>query len=199
MIQSPFNILQQEQSIESRIVVALERISEAFRVLLWQESKENSLSPIQIQLLIFLLFHSQERCRVSNLAAEFNMTKATISDSIRVLLQKGLIEKITDETDTRSFWIVLTEKGRAIAQKSATFTASIEQPLHQFSVVQKEILLTSLLELIEKLNKAGIITAQRMCLSCRFYKKDSHFCGLMERPLAPMELKVDCPEHQRVQ
>ena len=38
---SSFNLDDQNQKIESRIVVALERISEAFRVLLWNESKDN--------------------------------------------------------------------------------------------------------------------------------------------------------------
>ena len=57
MKKSSFHLTEQNQKIESRIVVALERISESFRVLLWNESKENSLSPIQIQILIFIYFH----------------------------------------------------------------------------------------------------------------------------------------------
>jgi hypothetical protein len=73
-MKSPFDLNQQNKKVESKIVVALERISEAFRVLLWNESKENALSPIQIQILIFLLFHSDEMCKVSYLAQEFNMT-----------------------------------------------------------------------------------------------------------------------------
>ena len=55
-MKSSFDLKRQSTKIESKIVVALERISEAFRVLLWNESKENSLSPIQIQLLIFFTF-----------------------------------------------------------------------------------------------------------------------------------------------
>ena len=90
---SSFHLTEQNQKIESRIVVALERISESFRVLLWNESKENSLSPIQIQLLIFIQFHAQEKCKVGYLADEFNMTKATISDAIKSLEQKELITK----------------------------------------------------------------------------------------------------------
>src|SRR5690606_40334744 len=96
---SSFNLNEQNQKIESHIVVALERISEAFRVLLWNESKENSLSPIQIQILIFIHFHSLEKCKVGYLADEFNMTKATISDSVKVLLAKELVFKITDRSE----------------------------------------------------------------------------------------------------
>ncbi|KXK41291.1 MAG: transcriptional regulator [Bacteroidetes bacterium OLB11] len=101
---SSFNLSTQNQKVESRIVVALERISEAFRVLLWNESKENSLSPIQIQILIFLYFHSLEKCKIGYLASEFNMTKATISDSVKVLFTKNLVTKEINHLDSRSFF-----------------------------------------------------------------------------------------------
>ena len=112
-----FNLNEQNQKVESRIVVALERISEAFRVLLWNESKENSLSPIQIQILIFISFHSSEKCKVGYLADEFNMTKATISDSVRVLLSKALVTKETDPSDTRSYSLLLTDEGKKLLKK----------------------------------------------------------------------------------
>ncbi|WP_332911571.1 MarR family winged helix-turn-helix transcriptional regulator [Algoriphagus boritolerans] len=117
MKHSTFNLNEQNQKIESRIVVALERISEAFRVLLWNESKENSLSPIQIQILIFIHFHDLEKCKVGYLADEFNMTKATISDSVRVLLSKELVTKETDPIDTRSYTLSLTDEGKKSSQK----------------------------------------------------------------------------------
>src|SRR5690554_5951150 len=119
MKHSSFHLTEQNQKIESRIVVALERISEAFRVLLWNESKENSLSPIQIQILIFIYFHSTEKCKVGYLADEFNMTKATISDSVKVLLSKELLTKETDPIDTRSFSLLLTNEGKKIAKKAS--------------------------------------------------------------------------------
>lgn len=87
MKRSAFNLAHQNTSVESKIIASLERVSQAFRVLLWNESKEFSLSPIQVQVLIFLLFHSSEKRKVSYLADEFNMTKATISDTIKSLEQ----------------------------------------------------------------------------------------------------------------
>ena len=128
-MKSAFDLNRQNKKVESKIVVALERISEAYRVLLWNESKENALSPIQIQILIFLLFHSEEQCKVSYLAQEFNMSKATISDSVKLLLQKGLIQKFDDTIDTRSYVIGLTDEGKQTAEKSANFAFAIEKPL----------------------------------------------------------------------
>ncbi|MDP2541929.1 MarR family transcriptional regulator [Tenacibaculum discolor] len=197
-MKSPFDLNQQNTKIESKIVVALERISEAFRVLLWSESKENSLSPIQIQILIFLLFHSEEKCKVSYLAEEFNMTKATISDSIRVLLKKELVQKFNNPSDTRSYIIGLTSQGKQIAEKSANFTLNIEQPLSSLPEDQKKDILAGLLKVIYQLNKAGVITIQRMCFTCSYYQNENneHFCKLLQSKLASKELRIDCPEHE---
>jgi len=198
---SSFKLNEQNQKIESRIVVALERISEAFRVLLWNESKENSLSPIQIQILIFIQFHAQEKCKVGYLADEFNMTKATISDSVRVLLAKELVTKATDPIDTRSYSLTLTEEGKKIAKKASFFASSIEQPIEQLTEEQKTTMLNGLLKLIYDLNKAGIITIQRMCFTCSNYQVDKgvHYCKLLKSRLAENELRVDCPEHEIIE
>jgi DNA-binding MarR family transcriptional regulator len=198
MKHSSFNLTKQNQKIESRIVVALERISEAFRVLLWNESKENSLSPIQIQILIFIHFHTFEKCKVGYLADEFNMTKATISDSVRVLLAKELVVKETDPIDTRSYSISLTDEGKNIAKKASFFASSIEQPIEKLTQEQKTIMLNGLLKLIYDLNKSGIITIQRMCFTCSYYnsKNGIHYCNLLKTKLAESEIRVDCPEHE---
>ena len=198
MKHSSFNLTKQNQNIESRIVVALERISEAFRVLLWNESKENSLSPIQIQILIFIHFHALEKCKVGYLADEFNMTKATISDSVRVLLAKELVVKETDLIDTRSYSISLTDEGKNIAKKTSFFASSIEQPIEKLTLEQKTLMLNGLLKLIYDLNKSGIITIQRMCFTCSYYNSENgiHYCNLLKKKLAESEIRVDCPEHE---
>ncbi|HMQ49446.1 MAG TPA: MarR family winged helix-turn-helix transcriptional regulator [Saprospiraceae bacterium] len=198
MKHSSFHLAEQNQKIESRIVVALERVSEAFRVLLWNESKENALSPIQIQILIFIHFHSLEKCKVGYLADEFNMTKATISDSVRVLLSKGLVAKETDPTDTRSYTLSLTDEGEKIAKKASFFAAAIEQPIEKLTQEQQVSMLNGLLKLIADLNKSGIITIQRMCFSCSNYQVDKgvHYCKLLKSQLAESELRIDCPEHE---
>lgn len=193
-----FNPEQQSSSVESKIVVSLERIAELFRVLLWQESKENSLSPIQIQILLFVAYHKRELCKVGHLATEFNMTKATISDSVKVLLRKELVSKEKDPYDTRSFTLSLTSAGRDIVRKSESFGLPIEKSLSDMSDFQKADLLSSLLEMIHKLSSAGIISVPRMCFSCSYYQKRSegHFCALLEKPLEVSDLRIDCPEHE---
>ncbi|KMQ65170.1 MarR family transcriptional regulator [Chryseobacterium angstadtii] len=197
---SPFNLHHQNNEIDSKIVVALERLSEAFRVLLWNESKLTSLSPIQIQILIFLLFQPVEKCRVSYLAKEFNMSKPTISDSVKSLLAKGLIQRNDDALDSRSFTVSLTETGKLTAIQSADFTRSIENPVSLLAPQQKEIMLDGLLKIIQELNKAEIITVQRMCFTCTHYRvhDSGHYCKLLQMQLAYKEIRTDCPEHEAI-
>lgn len=200
MSKSDFDLTHQNQSTESKIVASLERIAQAFRVLLWQESKEFSLSPIQVQVLIFLLYHSQEKRKVSYLADEFNMTKATISETIKTLEQKNLITKEYEQHDTRSYIIHLTKKGKDIADKTSFFTKEIRTPIDKLHQDDKENLLLSLLNIIRHLNKSEVITIQRMCMSCSYYqpsdKGQKHFCKLLNQNLHVTDLRIDCTEHE---
>lgn len=200
MDKSDFDLKHQNQSTESKIVASLERIAQAFRVLLWQESKEFSLSPIQVQVLIFLLHHSDEKRKVSYLADEFNMTKATISDTVKTLEQKELITKEYEQHDTRSYVINLTAKGRDIAGKTSLFTKEVRVPIDKLYPDDKESLLLSLLNIIQHLNRSGVITIQRMCMTCSYYqssdKGQKHFCKLLNRNLHVTDLRMDCPEHE---
>ena len=162
MAKSAFDLSNQNSNIESKIVASLERVSQAFRVLLWNESKEFSLTPIQVQVLIFLLHHPDEKRKVTYLAGEFNMTKATVSETIKTLEQKQLIQKEYETHDNRSYLIHLTNKGRGIAEQTSMFTRQLQVPIDKLPLANRENLLLSLMGIIHHLNKTGIITIQRM-------------------------------------
>jgi DNA-binding MarR family transcriptional regulator len=196
-MKASFDPEQQIGRIESKIVVALERLFEAFRVLLWQEGKRHGLSPIQIQVLLFLYYHSSDKSRISYLADEFNMTKATMSDSVRILFQKGLVEKQLDQSDARSHLMHLTEAGRRIAIDTEHYASIMEESLAGLSPLLQQSMMEGLLELIAGLSRSGVITAQRMCTSCRYYSRRSGkvFCSLLQQELSSIEIRLDCPEH----
>lgn len=198
---TPFDPRHQPDSTSAKIVVALERISEAFRVLLWNESKTHGLSPIQVQLLIFLQHHGSEYRTVSYLASEFNMTKATISDAVKTLEKKELITKKFSAVDSRSFTIELTANGEKIARQTAHFAQEIMAPLDRLDQDEQSKLLIHLFGIIRHLNQSGVITLERMCFSCVHYRNNhkgsEHFCKLLETPLKQQELRLDCPEHQK--
>jgi hypothetical protein len=70
--------------------------------------------------------------------------------------------------------------------------------LAQLSDHQKIVLLESLLEMIFRLQKAGIVSLQRMCFSCRFFENSpgGFYCKMLGKPLAKQDLRVDCAEFE---
>ncbi|WP_299555136.1 MarR family winged helix-turn-helix transcriptional regulator [Seonamhaeicola sp.] len=196
-----FNPGFQDIDITSKIVAGLERISEVFKVLLWEKAKLLGLSPIQIQILIFIKYHRMELCNVSHLAKEFNLTKPTISDAVRVLAKKGLIKKVHASSDNRSYAIKLSDSGNAIVSETEDFAQPLKGILDTLDRNDLESTFKTISRLIFKLNKRGILTVQRTCYACKFYSKngDHHFCNLLEKALQNAEIRLDCEEFELIQ
>ncbi|MEE9361174.1 MAG: MarR family winged helix-turn-helix transcriptional regulator [Cellulophaga sp.] len=198
MGKSIFDIDFQQKSITSKIVVGLERISEVFKVLLWEHAKTIGLSPIQIQILIFIAYHKKELCNVSHLAKEFNITKPTISDAIRVLDKKGFILKDHSSADSRSYSILLSESGKTIVAETENFANPIQTQLQNFSQPDLANVFDTLSKLIYQLNKNGVLTVQRTCFGCKFYEKQENkaYCNFLEKELFNADIRLDCPEFE---
>ncbi|NSL89166.1 MarR family winged helix-turn-helix transcriptional regulator [Chitinophaga solisilvae] len=191
---STFSPAQQAENTTSKVVVALERLSEAFRVLLWQEATQYGLSPIQIQVLTYLLHYPEENRTVTNLALYFNMTKATISDAVKSLEQKNYLVRKQSATDTRSHSLHLLKEGRAIAKKVEHFATPLQDAVAAAPVKDQGALLEQLMQLIFQLNQQEVITTQHMCFNCQHYtlKKSGAFCDALKISLKPTNLRVDC-------
>jgi len=200
MKESVFNIEFQQKSITSKIVVGLERLSGVFKVLLWEHAKTIGISPIQIQLLIFIAYHKQELCNVSHLAKEFNITKPTISDAIKVLDKKEFIVKDYSTPDNRSYSILLSDKGKGIVAETENFANPIKTQLKSVEKDELENLYTTISQLIYQLNQKGIISVQRSCFSCKFYNKSNNrdYCNLLDRQLLNGDIRLDCPEYEEI-
>ena len=198
MSKTIFNPEYQNNNVSSKIVAGLERVSEVFRVLLWEKAKEFGLSPIQIQILIFIAYHKTELCNVSHLAKEFNLTKPTISDAIRVLHKKELIIKDFSQQDSRSYSILLSESGKQIVSQTESFANPLKQQINTIANQDLDDLFKTLSKLIFKLNKAEILTVQRTCYGCKFYnnQENTDYCSLLEKELISSDIRLDCPEFE---
>lgn len=195
---SVFNLDNQNANLDYKIVAGLERLSQVFRILLWEKAKEYSLSPIQIQLLIFIQHHSKEKTTISYLAQEFKFTKPTISDAIKVLEQKKLIKKYTDNTDTRSYNIQLTIEGRKIVTQTENYANPLTTIIAKANEKDKVVLWQTISTLIIKLNKLEVISVQRTCFNCKHYatKDKIHFCNLLNQKLDTKDIRIDCMEFE---
>ena len=202
-MRSVFDPSAQHDDVDARIVAALERLSQVFRVRLREEAWERDLSPTQAQFLIYLLYHDVELRRVSQLAREFDLTQATVSDAVASLETKKLIQREQWPEDRRVVTLRLTTDGEKLATTLSRWADPIREHLQPFSPDYREAVMHFLIGLIGSLQRSGFITVARMCVTCRFFKQDIHpgepllhHCALLDVPLGRADLRVDCPEHE---
>jgi DNA-binding MarR family transcriptional regulator len=193
-----FDREKQQLDIRAKVVAGIERLSTVFRAALWEEAKRYNLSPLQVQILLFVAFHNYNQCSITNIAKEFAVTKATVSDAVKTLLEKKLLKKNV-MGDARGFLLSLTVSGKDCADKLSGLTNFFNASLSQVSDVEMNKIWEGMLILISYLQKTDAIPV-RMCFSCKHFGKDHsdgtpHFCNLMQKPLAINEIRIDCPEH----
>lgn len=168
-----------------------------------QVARANGLTSTQLQLLVRLRVDPPERRRIGALAAELDVTLPTVSDSITTLERKGLVDRVPEPSDGRGVRIVLTERGRAVADAADAWQTRAQQLLGSVSERDKQRALGFLTGLIAELHREGLVSVARMCVTCRFFREaaggpDLHRCALLAITLGPSDLRVDCPEHDGV-
>ncbi len=186
--------------LESKILNGLERLSEVLKSLLWEKAKKHGISPIQIQIILFVSNHHLDICNVSSLAKEFNVTKATISDAVRVLLKKQFLEKDFSPSDNRRYNLLITEGGRKIVYDLSEYSLPLTNSLANFNNQDLVSLYEAISKLIFQLNHIGIIQVQRTCFNCQHYqgdKKSQHFCSLLNEKLKSRDIRLDCKEFEK--
>jgi DNA-binding MarR family transcriptional regulator len=200
---SVFDPSAQHDDVDAKIVAALERLSQVFRVRLREAARERDLSPTQAQFLIYLLYHEVELRRVSQLARDFDLTQATVSDAVASLETKGLVQREEWPEDRRVMTLWLTPDGEKLATALSRWADPIREHLQFFSPDEREAMMRFLIGLIGSLQRSGLITVARMCVTCKFIRQDihpgepsPHHCGLLDVPLGGADLRVDCPEHE---
>lgn len=197
-MKSAFNPEEQAQNIDAKLIYGLEKVSQIYRILLWQTQAETGLSPIQSQILIFMSFHDEKIVSISNFAIEFSVTKATVSDAFKTLTKKGLVYKQKDTTDKRRQILKLTNDGTTLAMKINNYTKPFDDVLQDFPIKTKITLFSILTDILNSLNQKNLLSPLRMCASCHYFeiKNKKSYCNLLEAYLKDEEIRLDCPEYE---
>lgn len=174
----------------------LERLTSLMRIWNRQHPLLAELQPIQVSALIYLA-----RCnRYSNtplaVSEYLGLTKGTVSQSLKALEAKGLIEKAQDPYDRRSVHLQLTgaagELLAAIAPPEFLVTALAQMG-------EREHTLEALLgELLRQIQRNQDVPGFGLCRTCRFHQQrdGAPFCGLTLEPLRQSDVELICREHQ---
>ena len=183
--------------LDRKVLAAVERLGRALRAARQVVATRHTLSLLGVST-IEALADGRPR-RVGDLAAELDVSQPTVSDALSTLDKRGLIARSRDPADLRITLVSLTDEGREVA-------ADIESELGPALVAEtgttaeRGTTLRVLLGEITRLQRAGVISVNRSCFSCRHYQppgaRSRARCLLLETTLSDRDLRVDCPEHE---
>lgn len=183
---------------DERLLAAIDRLARARRAFTQEVATAAGLSPLQADLLALLAADPPPEHRAADLARELDVRAATIADALRALHRKGLVTERVDPADGRRKILGLTARGRRLAAQVARARQSITNALAELPEEVARAGLLAVLEMIAVLHRHGIVTVDRSCLTCRFRRLDGSavgYCTLLDAPLTPATVRVDCPEH----
>ena len=158
--------------IDDMFVTVFEMIAQIVRVLRWKVTKSANLSPIQMRFLLYIANVPEERCKVSDLAREFSLTKATVSDAVNTLIRKRLVLKEQSQKDLRIFSLRLSGSGHRMARKLCHWADILKETLKYCSKSEKKKAVMLLINIIKLLQQKGVIEASRMHITCSKYRMD---------------------------
>jgi DNA-binding MarR family transcriptional regulator len=191
---------QNSEPLEQRIATGLYKVGLAMKHQAWRQAAEEGLSPTQGEILAVL--STAGAMRTSQLARRLALSTPTVSISVRTLVEKNLVEKSPDDRDARTSLLRLTPEGRRNGTKALGWPEFLACAVTEMSRPEQEAFLLGLMKMIRVLQEKGQIPLTRMCVSCRYFRPNvhpgdkPHHCALVDAPMGPRHLRVDCPEHE---
>lgn len=182
----------------------LERLALLVRTQAWRDGDQTALHPAQ-QALLAALAAEGESLRIGEVAERLGVSVASISDSIRAVEAKGLIERYPDPNDARARRLWLTQAGAEAIAGIRREDNGLAQLLSALPDSDAASLLRIVQLLIQQAHSQGLISGARTCLGCAYFRPHAntdvdperpHFCAYVGAPFADLELRVDCAEQQ---
>jgi DNA-binding MarR family transcriptional regulator len=201
MTQEPSLFDRDDDPLPRRIAVGLHRLGMALRSQTWQEAAGRGLTPTQGQILALL--RGRDGVRLGDVAQSLGASAASVSESVRVLVGKGLVHKARDEDDGRAVVLRLSAAGTREATRAAHWPDFLVGAVEALGPEEQRTLLMALVKMIRTLQERGEIPIARMCVSCRFFQPDvhadpesPHHCAYVDAPFGPRHLRLDCDDHE---
>lgn len=194
---------QSSEPVDVRIAVGLNKLGLAMKQETWKQSTGAGLSPTQGQILSSLSLDGDRTS--TELAKTMGLTLPTVSDSVRVLVDKGLVAKRPDPRNARASLLSLTPAGRERAQRARSFPDYLASAAGALSPTEQEVFFTGLVKMIRTLQGEGKIPTNRMCVTCTHFRPHAHegdmphHCALVDAPMANRHLRIDCAEQEEAE
>ena len=175
----------------------LERLNNLLRMEVRSFGLKYGLQPVQIEALTYLTRCNRYSDTPQAVTEYLGLTKGTVSQSLKVLEQKGFLRKQQDTEDKRITHLAVTAKGRKLIEQSLP-AKSLETAMGKIRSVQGsklEEFLRSLLREMQHIHDRKTFAA---CHTCRFneHHGKGYLCGLTQEALSGHEIQLICREHE---
>jgi len=175
----------------------IERLGNLLRADVRVSCHASGVRPVQLEALNFLTQCNHYSDTPQAVADYLGLTKGTVSQTLKVLEEKGLLRKQGDSNDKRVVHLKPTARGRRLvgrAVPAGLLTSGIEQ----LPETELRDTLNALRGLLHSVQKANHLRTFAPCYSCRFNTKreSGYFCELTQESLAESEIALLCREHQ---
>ena len=188
------------EPLSARIATGLHKIGLAMKQQAWQQASGEGLSPTQGQILAALV--ADGALTGSELSTRLGVTLPTISDSVRVLVDKALVLKSPDPRHPRASLLTPTKKGASLGARARSWPEFIATAVDGLAPEEQRAFFSGVVKMIRTLQEQGLVPLSGMCLSCTHFRPNvragasPHHCAFVDAPLANEQLRLDCPEHE---
>ncbi|WP_035855864.1 MarR family winged helix-turn-helix transcriptional regulator [Cryptosporangium arvum] len=186
----------------SQLLVGLARLGQAVRMEAWRNAGPHNLSPLQADILT-LLHGGRGALRQGDIVTALASTPPTVSDAVKVLRRKELLDATKSPGDARVILLSLTPAGEAEAARVNVASEELSGAVETLDEADFATMLKSTVTLMRELQDRRLIPVSQMCLTCRFYVPDAHrgtdrphHCDFVDQPFGDAELRVTCPDHE---
>lgn len=175
----------------------LERLCNLLRVEARAQGASAGLLPIQLEALHYLSQCNRYSDTPQAVTEFLGQTKGTVSQSLKVLESRELIQKKADTNDRRVVHLKVTDTGHrmlaSVVPARFLTTAWAALPTDVQDRLSDD--LRELLRAAQQANKGRSFAA---CKTCHFNEKDTSGwrCGLTAEPLSEIEIEQLCREHE---
>jgi DNA-binding MarR family transcriptional regulator len=172
-----------------RIKELADRLSRIIQAEEWDED----LNPSQWTALTYLARANRFSRSPSQVSNFMGATRGTVSQTLKALARKGLIEETPSGGDKRSIAYGVTGDGEILLKRRSGLEAAVSK----MDEKEAEALMGGLETLVRTALKQRGQRPFGVCASCIHHQKKARggFCKLLQEPLTAAETRQICHEH----
>lgn len=173
----------------------IERLSNLLRSESRSQGQDLGLQPVQHEALHYISRCNRYSDTPQGVTEYLGLTKGTVSQTLKVLESRGLIEKRKDNTDKRITHLKLTPEGNSYLT-STTPPEDFLKAAELLGPARSATLNELLCELLKKYQTLQGREGFGICKQCRFNQRreGEFYCGLTQEALGKEDIELLCRE-----